>query len=206
MSAADTRELLIDAALRAFAEHGIHNASLLEITRMAGQRNRGAVHYHFGSRERLLLATLEAPAAILGTRERELLARAQEHSEDDVAPVLEAVIRPVVELSENGWRGRCYLKILAEVAYEARTTMSAPVAALIAETGGYEVLEVLSRRLPPMDDAVRDERFALLARFVLDSAADRVPADGSAPGMGIDRFIANLVSMASAMLTAPVPD
>ena len=47
------------AATRAFAEHGVTNASLLDITRQAGQRNRGAVHYHFGSREGLLAAVLE---------------------------------------------------------------------------------------------------------------------------------------------------
>ncbi len=58
MTASDTRQLLIDAATRAFAEHGVHNASLLEITRQAGQRNRGAVHYHFGSREGMLVAVL----------------------------------------------------------------------------------------------------------------------------------------------------
>ena len=33
----------------AFAEHGVQNASLVEITRRAGQRNSGALHYHFGS-------------------------------------------------------------------------------------------------------------------------------------------------------------
>ena len=38
-----TREQLIDAAARAFAEQGIGAASLVEITRRAGQRNRGAV-------------------------------------------------------------------------------------------------------------------------------------------------------------------
>ncbi len=50
-SGAETRERLLVAATRAFAEHGVANASLLDITRQAGQRNRGAVHYHFGSRE-----------------------------------------------------------------------------------------------------------------------------------------------------------
>ena len=46
--ATGTRQRLLDAALRAFAEQGVGTASLVDITRRAGQRNRGAVHYHFG--------------------------------------------------------------------------------------------------------------------------------------------------------------
>jgi AcrR family transcriptional regulator len=47
-----TRKGLVDAATREFAEQGVFAASLIEITRRAGRRNRGAVHYHFGSRVR----------------------------------------------------------------------------------------------------------------------------------------------------------
>ena len=51
LDASKTREKLIDEAARAFAEHGVYGASLIDITRRAGQRNRGALHYHFGSRD-----------------------------------------------------------------------------------------------------------------------------------------------------------
>jgi AcrR family transcriptional regulator len=57
--ALETRRLLVEAATEAFAEHGVFAASLVDITRRAGQRNRGAVHYHFGTREGLLVAVLE---------------------------------------------------------------------------------------------------------------------------------------------------
>ena len=39
--ASKTREKLIDEAARAFAAHGVFSASLIDITRRAGQRNRG---------------------------------------------------------------------------------------------------------------------------------------------------------------------
>ena len=57
--ASDTRQKLLDAAARAFAEDGVFNASLIEITRQAGQRNRGALHYHFGSRDGVLCAVID---------------------------------------------------------------------------------------------------------------------------------------------------
>ena len=72
-NAEETRQRLIEAATRGFAEQGVHSASLLEITRQAGQRNRGAVHYHFGSREGMLVAVLEQHVDMLATREKELL-------------------------------------------------------------------------------------------------------------------------------------
>lgn len=40
-------------------------ASLVDITRRAGQRNRGAVHYHFGSRDGLIVAVIDQHAAFL---------------------------------------------------------------------------------------------------------------------------------------------
>ena len=114
-TATTTRRKLVDAATRAFAAKGIFGASLIEITRQAGQGNRGAIHYHFGSREGLLCAVLEPHVGFLHEREGELLAVARERPHDDVGSVVEAVVRPAVELGETGWRGRCFLVILAEL-------------------------------------------------------------------------------------------
>jgi AcrR family transcriptional regulator len=209
MTASDTRQLLIDAATRAFAEHGVHNASLLEITRQAGQRNRGAVHYHFGSREGMLVAVLEHEADFLGPRERELLAVAEQQPDDDIASVLEAVVRPSVELAETGWRGRCFLQIVAQLVDEEGGGASAEVQEALGKSGGYEVYEVLHRRLPPMPDEIRDERLALVTTFLLRSIADRARArDHETPGrtqLSTEDFIRNLIAMVTAMITAPLP-
>jgi len=35
-----------------------------------------------------------------------------------VAAVVEAIVRPATELAESGWRGRCFLQILAELVEE----------------------------------------------------------------------------------------
>lgn len=208
----DTRQLLIDAACRAFAEHGVHKASLLEITRQAGQRNRGAVHYHFGSREGMLAAVLEQHADFVGQRELELLAVAREKPDDDVASVLEALVRPVTELSETGWRGRCYIVIVGELVQQDITPLGPEVEAALARTGGYELFALLRERIAPMamDEALENERLALTTNFVLRSVADRART-GDLPPSGreelpTERFVRNLLRMATAMLTAPLPD
>ena len=207
MAPGTTRQLLVDAATRAFAEHGVHNASLLEITRQAGQRNRGAVHYHFGSREGMLVAVLAQQADFLGPRERELLAVAQTRPHDDVRSVLEAVVRPSVELAETGWRGRCFLQIVAELVDEDQDKLPAEVPVVLGRTGGYEVYELLRERMPAMPEDVRNERLALMTSFVLRAIAGRArnedhPDRGRAQ-LPTEAFVDNLLAMATAMITAP---
>ena len=203
-----TPQRLVEAATQGFADHGIQTASLVEITRQAGQRNRGAVHYHFGGREGLLVAVLEQHADFLGQRERELLAIAGSRPDDDVASVVEAIVRPVVELVEQSTSGSNYLVIVAEVTEQDPATYSPQIEAVLARTGGYEVFALLRQRMPAMDDELRAERFSLMTSFVLRSVARRVrtAGDTSRPQLPTTRFVDNVVAMASAMLTAPIPD
>src|SRR5689334_21500988 len=55
---ADSKARLLRAGERLFAEHGIDRVRLREINAHAGQRNASALHYHFGSRDRLVEAIL----------------------------------------------------------------------------------------------------------------------------------------------------
>src|SRR6516165_4482043 len=68
-----TRERLIHTAERLFAERGINGVSLREIGQAAGQRNNGAIEYHFGSRENLLAAVYASRATRLNGRRLQLL-------------------------------------------------------------------------------------------------------------------------------------
>ncbi|MCR6031355.1 TetR family transcriptional regulator [Nocardioides sp. zg-579] len=210
-AATDTRQRLVDAALQAFAEHGVHNASLLEITRRAGQRNRGAVHYHFGSRAGMIAAVLEAYADEVGRRGVELLAAARERPDDDIASVIEALVRPLVEVSEMGWRGRCYVVVLGEVIQQDITPLGPAVQEAVARTGGYDLFALMRERLRPMamDVDLEGERLAVFTDCIMHAIADRaraaeLPPTGRTP-LPTERFIANLVSMGTAMLTAPAP-
>jgi AcrR family transcriptional regulator len=204
-----TRQRLLDAATRVFAEQGVETASLIEVARRAGQRNRGAVHYHFGSRTGLLVAVLEQYAGFLAEREGELLALAERAPARDLAPVVEAVVRPAVELAETGWRGRCYLVVVAELAESAQEAMDPEVAAALAHTGGYAVYDLLTTRMPPMAEPLRTERLSLLTGFILRSVADRARSVERGQGraqLDTATFTANLVALAAAMAAAPALD
>ena len=206
---AETRERLLVAATRAFAEHGVTNASLLDITRQAGQRNRGAVHYHFGSREGLLAAVLEQHAAFLAEREHRLLEVALGRPHDDLASALEALVRPATELSATGWSGRCYLVIVADLIAEEQHDIDPDVHAALERSGGVPVYELITERMPPMPEDVRTERLALITSFILRSIGDRARAEerGSTQRLALDTetFVCNLVSMCTSMLRADLP-
>ncbi len=196
---------LIDAATRAFAADGVATASLVEITRRADQRNRGAVQYHFGGRDGLLVAVLDQHVEFLARREGELLLAARNRPDDDVASVVGAIVRPAVELAETGWRGRCYLVILGELVEQDPDGQSPEVAAALARTGGYEVYALLAERMPAMDLTLRNERFALITQFVLGTVARRARAgEGSRPQLPVERFVDHVVDLATAMACARV--
>jgi AcrR family transcriptional regulator len=208
VDASKTREKLIDEAARAFAEHGVYGASLIDITRRAGQRNRGALHYHFGSRLGVLCAVLERHVDFLARREGELLEIALTKPDDDVKSVVEAIVRPATELAQSGWRGRCFLMILAELVEEDPAVLDPAVADALARTGGYAVYDLLAARMAPVPLEVRNERFALATAFILRAVADRARVLGRRGGKGRpqlehDAFVANLVTMVAAGMSVP---
>jgi AcrR family transcriptional regulator len=55
-----TRQALLDAAERLFAERGVNWVSMREIVRASQQHNTSAALYHFGSREALIVAVVGA--------------------------------------------------------------------------------------------------------------------------------------------------
>jgi hypothetical protein len=154
----------------------------------------------------LLVAVLEQHTDFLARREGELLARARTTPEEDLAPVLEAIIRPAVELAETGPSGRHYLMIVGQLV-EEYDRVDAPVAAALARTGGYEVYALLEERLPPLDEAIRTERLTLVTSFILRSVADRARLAGRVggrPQLPTEGFVTNLVAMATGMAVAPL--
>ena len=210
LDASRTREKLIDEAARAFAANGVFGASLIDITRKAGQRNRGALHYHFGSRAGVLCAVLERHVDFLARREGELLQVARAAPDDDVRSVVEAIVRPATELAESGWRGRCYLVILAELVEEDPESLDADVSDALARTGGYEVYALLATRMADVGLEVRAERFALATAFILRAVADRARVLGrrgrrGRPQLEQEAFVENLVAMVAAGMSAPLP-
>ncbi len=201
---AATRDKLLDAATALFAERGVANVSLAEIVRAADQRNTSAIHYHFGGRDQVVEAILARHVPALRARRLELLEHARATPSDDVRSVAEALVRPVTELAQRGWRERAYLQIGAELANQLdRTTPE--MRRLFRETAGPEVMALLAERCAVPEDVWR-VRALIGNAFVGRAAADRARALDRDTDDALDeqRWIDNLVDMFVAMMTTPV--
>jgi len=96
---ADTRERLLDAAERIFAERGFEGASMRAVTHAAGA-SVSAANYHFGSKEALLRATLLRHVGSLNERRLERLNALEAEAGGrplELETIIEAFLRPVFE-------------------------------------------------------------------------------------------------------------
>lgn len=201
----ETREKLMDAARRLYAERGVFNVSLAEVVREAGQRNTSAIHYHFGSREQLLTAIMEPQVHSLGARRDELLDKARAASGPEA--VVEAIVRPLVELAREGWRARAWMKIGLELA-DHDDRVAPEINELLFRAGGGEALALLKERCAPQPANLWLLRTGICIGFTARAATQRARLIDHDPRRAAkmlddEAFVSNLVEMFLAALTAP---
>lgn len=71
--ARETRQRILDAALRVFAAKGYHEARMDDIV-AAADASKGAIYFHFPSKEHIFLALVDEFAALLESRLEQALA------------------------------------------------------------------------------------------------------------------------------------
>lgn len=98
----ETRERILDAAERLFAESGYSNVSTRQIADEA-RSNIAAAHYHFGSKEGLLQAVLERRLDGINAEREQLLTQCVRDAggRPAIEDVLEAFIGPTLRLSKT---------------------------------------------------------------------------------------------------------
>ena len=200
-----TRDLLLDAAARLFAERGVDNVSIAEIVRSAGQRNTSAVHYHFGSRDEVLRAVLARHVPELAERRTVLLQQARAHAAGGARAAAEAIVRPVTEFAQGGWRERAYLQIGSELAGVVERS-TPEIRALLMQTAGHEAWELLRQRCPKVPTDLWQIRRDICIVFIGRAAADRarqLDRKRTRRVLSDDRFVDNLVDMLLGAMKAP---
>ena len=94
-----TQLALVLVAERLFAERGIDAVSISEILDAAGQRNKNAIHYHFGGKDGLVTAIAEHRSAALNARRAELLDDIRRRGvELDISALSRTLVVPLAEL------------------------------------------------------------------------------------------------------------
>nr|WP_315594387.1 TetR/AcrR family transcriptional regulator [uncultured Cupriavidus sp.] len=114
----DTARRILEIAERLFAEQGVEQVPLRQIVVESGQRNRSALHYHFGSREALVSHLLNRRLhQVNQVRHRHLDQLEAQGRPIDIHGVVEATIRPLVEVVLHTEWGTNYLQVLAQTTF-----------------------------------------------------------------------------------------
>lgn len=110
-SSASTKERILTAAEVLFAQRGFDGGSLRQLTAAAGV-NLAAVNYHFGSKDRLVEEVFRRRLDSLNAHRLAALAKVAGQPGTTLEDVLDAFIRPALELSSDG-SGSLFMRVLA---------------------------------------------------------------------------------------------
>lgn len=202
--AAGTEGDLLATAERLFAERGVENVALTAIVAESGQKNRSALHYHFGSRAGVLEAVLDRRLAAINARRHALLEAAE--AEGGVLAIVRADIAALgLVVVEEPW-GPGYLSILAQVTFHPqllgeRQVLDENLSGLRRARRRIEAAaerlpsELIQRRL----DWIRDSVVFAMARWVRDTP----PAGRTSAAM--DALVDDLAAYGAAGVLAPPP-
>lgn len=201
--ATETREKLLRAAGHLFARQGL-DVPIREIHALAGQRNASAIQYHFGGKDDLVAALIErhAPSAEdMAAVRTDLEAR-----RDDPRSFVDAIVRRLAayladEQSRDYIRFSFHLMMRTSMrTVLARGSDHHSMAAVYAET------DLVRAMFPALPESLVRERAVAGMSFIALQVAERawLIDDGEAEVLLDEKqFIANLVDMAAAVLTAP---
>jgi AcrR family transcriptional regulator len=111
--AEQTRTAILDAAEIAFATKGFDVVSLREIAAKASVP-LGLINYHFSSKDKLFVAVVGRRADELNGRRRDALQALTSEERKSVEKIIDAFLRPYLELMLNGGPGwRAYGRLIA---------------------------------------------------------------------------------------------
>lgn len=112
-SGRDVNIEILDAAEAAFADFGFGGASLRAIARQAGV-NQAMIAYYFGSKEGLFEAVIRRRADHINQQRQEMLDALLARGNPTLEELMDAFIRPAMELARDRTRGGySYVKLIA---------------------------------------------------------------------------------------------
>lgn len=199
-----TREAILDAAERLFAEHGVHTVSNRQISTAAGQGNTGAVGYHFGTKTDLVRAIARRHTAVIAEIRARILA---EHGAFTcVRDWAACSVRPVTEhlasLPTPTWFARFNAQVSADPAL-----FQIVVEDSLVSSSRQQLRDILDRFLPDLPPEVFTVR-SLMARHLIVQMCvetERALAEGTPTArLNWDDTAADLTDAIAALWEAPV--
>jgi AcrR family transcriptional regulator len=165
-----TREAILVAAERLYAEHGVFAVSNRQVSEAAGQGNNAAVGYHFGAKTDLVRAIEQkhrTPVELL--RERMVAQLGDDAGlRDWVGALVQPLTDHLADLGNPTWYARFAAQVMTDPAYHnivVRDALSSP--SLV------QVIDGINSALPDLPVEVRTERNVMARNLLMHSCADR---------------------------------
>ena len=165
-----TREAILTAAERLFAEHGVFAVSNRQVSEAAGQGNNAAVGYHFGTKTDLVRA-IEHKHAIPVEKLREQRVAdvgASAELRDWVSCLVLPLTDHLTALGNPTWYARFAAQVMADPAYYKTVTRDA-----LALPALVQVIDGINRCLPDLPADVRTERIMMARNLLMHTCAER---------------------------------
>jgi AcrR family transcriptional regulator len=200
-----TREALLTAAERLFAEQGVHAVANRQISEAAGQGNNAAVTYHFGTKADLVGAIVRKHAEQIERARARMLAGVGDSAgiRDWIACAVHPVTEHLESLGSPSWYARFNAQVTADPALRAITTE-----AYYDESPSLRRLrEGLDRCLPELPPGVHAERAAMTRHLITQMCVERERAlaeDTPTPRATWQETATGLVDVIAAIWEAPV--
>jgi AcrR family transcriptional regulator len=166
-----TREALLAAAERLFAERGVHAVGNRQISEAAGQGNNAAVSYHFGTKADLIRA--------IARKHAEQIERVRERMMADIADSTDlrdwvaCLVRPLTEhletLGSPSWYARFTAQVMADPALSAIMVDEALTAAPMLRL----FHDGLARSLPGLPADIHRERATMARHLIVQMCVER---------------------------------
>lgn len=197
----ETAMRMLEIAERLFAEHGIEQVPLRQIVVESGQRNRSALHYHFGSREALVAHLLNMRLAHINVLRNAYLDEVEAAGNaGDVRAIVHASISALADTVVKTTWGGSYLQVAAQTMFSP-TLFSADLLDKNALTGLVRTRKMIMAALPDVPAKVMDYRLMWFNHGTVFSLADwsqRTRGERRAPPVD------ELADYCTAGLTGPV--
>jgi len=203
----ETKDRLLDAAEELFAERGVAETSLREITTLA-KANLAAVNYHFGGKDGLLEAVFARRLRPVN-RERLVLLDAFEREAGDAPVPLEQILYanlmpPFRSLELLGEAGERFMRIVARINADPGNALHEVFVRQFDEIR-TRYLAALSRSLPELDAEEIERRFQYTLAAMLHTFcwSKHIGPLCAAAADHREQVFASLVTFAAAGLRAP---
>ena len=159
---AGARQQLIAAAERLFAESGIDAVSLRQINVEAGQKNSSAAHYHFGSKEALVLSIYQMRMANVNTHRVNQLEQIEQAGEqENIRALVGTIVLPIVAEIDNESGGQHYIRFMAQAIGHPQLDL-AELWQQENSGGLAKALQLLRKAIPHVPDPIFGQRFGLM--------------------------------------------